>query len=341
MRLIHPLAGSRFAATMRLLAAHGGIEPAAIPAVALMVASHGLRFLSCELEIRRARRRAASAPPMPDPVFIFGHWRSGTTLLANLMSFDEGYLFPTLVEVVSPHDFFPSPLERLSRRWLPLLFPEMRPMDGAPVPMRGNFPQEDEMALAALGQPSFFNALYFPGDAQATAVREVFFDGLTAGEIARWRGAQEAFIRKLALLNPGRTPLIKNPAHAARLDLLRETYPQARFILLRRDRDEVTASMHRLFERLWPLLALQRHDPAAIPDLVGGIHDRMQASIDRDWPLLPEESRIEVGFADLVADPLGTVRRVQARLGRSVSHDHAGAIERYMAENRPATDRAA
>ncbi|MEZ5810802.1 MAG: sulfotransferase [Rhizobiaceae bacterium] len=341
MRLIHPLAGSRFATAMRLLAAHGGVAPAATPAVAVMAASHGLRYLSCELEIRRARRRAVGAAPMPDPVFVLGHWRSGTTLFANLMSFDEDFFFPTLVEAVSPHDFFPSPLERLSRRWLPLLFPETRPMDGVRVPLRRNSPQEDEMALAALGQPSFFNALYFPSCAQETIAREVFFDGLTAGEVARWCEVQHGFIRKLALLNPGRTPLVKNPAHAARLGPLHETYPNARFILLKRNRADVITSMRRLFERLWPMLALQRHDPRTIPGLVDETHERMRQRIERDWPLLPADSRIEVRFDDLVSDPLATVCDVQQRLHRPVTETHAGAIARYMAENSPVTDRAA
>lgn len=333
MRLIHPLAGSRFGLTMRSLRMHGGIAPAAIPSVAVMMASHGLRYLSCELETRRASKLAAVADEMSDPVFIVGHWRSGTTLLANLMSFDESFFFPTLIEAISPHDFFPSPLERLSRKFLPLLFPATRPMDRATVPLRQPFPQEDEMALAALGAPSLFNAFYFPSAASQIVRREVFFDDLSQAEVTEWCRAQEGFVRKLALLHPGKRPLLKNPAHTARIRLLRRVYPEARFILLKRDRTSVMQSMNRLFERLWPLLALQRFDVKAIPALVEEIYTKMQARIERDWPELTDESGLEVEFDSLVENPVESVRAIGSWLGQPVSVEHETAIQNYMLDN--------
>ncbi len=336
MALLHPLAGSRFAVTMRSVRAHGGIAPEAAPAAVIMAVSHGLRFLSCELENIRARRLARLNPPMPDPVFIVGHWRSGTTLLANLMSFDDGYFYPGLLEAVSPHDFFPSPLEKLSRRWLPLLFPEDRPFDSARVPMRQPFPQEDEMAMAALGAPSFFNAFYFPQTARQTIMREVFFDGLEEKGVGNWKTAHEGFIRKLALLHPGKRPLLKNPAHSARLLHLHGLYPSARFVMLRRDANEVAASTCRLFEKLWPMLALQRYDLAAIPLLVRDLQLRMEEKIGENWPKLPPDQRLEVDFTALVERPSATVCAVQEWLGRTADNQLRRRIEDYMQANSPA-----
>lgn len=298
-----------------------------------MFASHGLRYLSCELEKRRACKLAASSPTMPDPVFIVGHWRSGTTLLANLLSFDKGYFYPTLVEAVSPHDFFPSPIERLSRRVLPLMFPQNRPMDRANVPLREPFPQEDEMAMAALGAPSFFNALYFPTNAKEIVAREVFFHGMSDEEIDRWRGQLEAFHRKLALLNPGKIPLVKNPAHSARMLELHRIFPEAQFVLMKRQNEAVERSMKSLFEQLWPLLALQAFDRDEIPDLVKDIQQRMEARIARDWQLLPEGSRIEIEFEDLVSNPHQSVDAVQSRVGRQMTDAHRHSITDYMLEN--------
>lgn len=333
MRLIHPLAGSRFGLTMRSLRMHGGIAPTAIPSVAVMIASHGLRFLSCELEIRRADKLAAAAGAMPDPVFIVGHWRSGTTLLANLMSFDEGFFFPTLIEAISPHDFFPSPLEKLSRKLLPLLFPDTRPVDRARVPLRQPFPQEDEMALAALGVPSLFNAFYFPSAAPLAVRREVFFEDLSEAEISEWCRTHKGFVRKLALLHPGKRPLLKNPAHAARIPLLRRMYPRARFILLTRDKAAVVQSTNRLFERLWPLLALQRFDLEAIPSLVEENYLKMESRIGHDWPDVLAKFGLEVEFDRLVANPVETVHAVYDWMEQPVSAAHDMAIQSYMLEN--------
>ncbi|MEX0347695.1 MAG: sulfotransferase [Rhizobiaceae bacterium] len=297
-----------------------------------MFASHGLRYASCELEIRRAGRLAKVSPQMPDPVFIVGHWRSGTTLLANLLSLDSGYFFPTLLEVVSPHDFFPSSLEKISRRLIPLMFPALRPMDTAPVPLRRPFPQEDEMAMAAIGAPSFFNAFYFPAAADETISREVFFDGLRQYEIDQWVDSLDSFWRKLSLLHPSKRPLVKNPAHAARIPILLNRYPPARFILVRRDPDDVRASMQRLFEHLWADLALQRYDTIDVRQLVEKLNQQMSERIDRDWAGMSGNQGLEISFDDLLAAPETTVEMVQNWLGRSVEADHLRAIKSYLAE---------
>ena len=49
-----------------------------------------------------AFRRRAEAVEIVPPVFILGHWRSGTTLLHNLITRDPATAFPTTFECVFP-----------------------------------------------------------------------------------------------------------------------------------------------------------------------------------------------------------------------------------------------
>lgn len=332
MRLLHPLAGSRFKTSLEMFRRYRGIRTSAYPAAAAMFASHGFRYASCKLEIRRAERLAKVRPEMPDPVFVIGHWRSGTTLLANLLSFDKGYFFPTLLEAISPHDFFPSPLEKISRRLLPLVFPALRPMDSSPVPLRGPYPQEDEMAMAAIGAPSFFNAFYFPAAAEEIISREVFFDDQPEYETRQWADCLDSFWRKLSLLHPSKLPLAKNPAHTARLPILLNRYPAARFILLRREPEDVRISMQRLFEHLWADLALQKYDSIDVRQLVENLYWRMAERLEQNWSGLSDNQGLEISFDDLLASPETTVGRVQDWLGRSTSDEHLRAIQDYFSD---------
>ena len=50
---------------------------------------------------------------MPDPVFILGHWRSGTTLLHGLMAQDDQFAYPRIYQVSNPHSFL-QPADRTS-----------------------------------------------------------------------------------------------------------------------------------------------------------------------------------------------------------------------------------
>jgi hypothetical protein len=39
------------------------------------------------------------------PLFILGHWRTGTTLLHQLLALDEQFAYPNLFQVSHPHTF--------------------------------------------------------------------------------------------------------------------------------------------------------------------------------------------------------------------------------------------
>jgi len=82
------------------------------------------------VQLRHGRRIRAAKIDQP-PVFIIGHWRSGTTYLHELMVRDERFAFPTTYECFAPHHFLSS------RRWAPFLMkgviPEKRPMDNMPA----------------------------------------------------------------------------------------------------------------------------------------------------------------------------------------------------------------
>src|SRR5687768_14204774 len=50
-------------------------------------------------------RKAANTPIKEPPVFIIGHWRSGTTLLHELLVLDKRHNFPTTYQCFAPGHF--------------------------------------------------------------------------------------------------------------------------------------------------------------------------------------------------------------------------------------------
>jgi hypothetical protein len=65
------------------------------------------------------------------PIFIIGHWRSGTTHLHNLLGFDPNFTCPTYYQVMFPHHF------AYSQPWAMTYFhyfsPKKRPMDNMAI----------------------------------------------------------------------------------------------------------------------------------------------------------------------------------------------------------------
>src|SRR5438445_8924715 len=120
--------GSDFFGWLRLLAKnHFAVHPSCwYIAVVVTIVSFChtlLRFLQEAIYGRRIRQTAIEHPPL----FIIGHWRTGTTLLHEFLILDERHAYPTTYECLDPNHFLLT--ENLFTRWLRFLMPTRRPMD--------------------------------------------------------------------------------------------------------------------------------------------------------------------------------------------------------------------
>jgi len=277
-----------------------------------MFVSAVLRWPFCLAESLRLERRLARLTLDPAPVFIIGHWRSGTTFLHNLMSRDKAFCFPTIADALRPYDFFPSPFEPISRAILMRALPARRPMDD--LPLQPSLPQEDEIAMATMGAPSLFNCFYFPAAIGRTFAREVLFEGIAEHDLERWRASLRGYLAKLALLHPGRRLLLKNPAHSARVRELKALFPGAKFIHLHRDPIQVLASTRKLYRAMLPLLALQKYEPAEVERHVVSSYQRMMDRLFLEIGALSADELAAVPFAELVRDPVATIAQLYEHL---------------------------
>src|SRR5262249_28739134 len=96
------------------------------------------------------RDRIKRTPIRQAPLFVIGHWRSGTTLLHELLVLDERHNCPNTYQCLEPNHFLLT--EGAVKRFLWFLVPQHRPMDNMAVGW--DRPQEDEFALCMMGQPS-------------------------------------------------------------------------------------------------------------------------------------------------------------------------------------------
>jgi hypothetical protein len=265
---------------------------------------------------RRIRRVELARPPL----FILGHWRSGTTLLHELLIRDPQHGFPTTYQCFAPHHFVLT--EAWMTPWSEFLLPARRPMDNMAAGwMR---PQEDEFALSNLGVPSPYLSMMFPNRGPA------YPEFLTLGsasprERARWERELRTFFQRLTLAD-GRRIVVKSPPHTARLATLRQMFPGARFVHIARQPETLYASTIGLWRSLNELQGLQRvRDDAWVADYVVETLQRMYEAYLADRQALGPHELAEVRYEDLIAAPLETLERLydQLELGDFASASEA------------------
>ena len=189
--------------------------------------------------------RIAKATPHPEPVFILGHWRSGTTLLHEFLILDPRHGSPTTYQCMSPHHFLMS--ESLAVEHLNWMMPGRRPMDNM---LSGwNRPQEDEFALANLGAPTPYLEFAFPRADRRLDAGAFDLTGLKPYELRRWKRALTGLLRRIAMRDPRRL-ILKSPLHSCRLPTLLELFPRAKFVHIVRDPMTVFPSTVHLWKSL-------------------------------------------------------------------------------------------
>lgn len=241
------------------------------------------------------------------PVFLLGIWRSGTTHLQNLFARDPRFAFPNWFQVTYPHQFLHT--EAWKSRLEAFFVPRTRLQDN--VRFGYDQPSEEDIALCTLTGLSPLLSWVFPRRAEHYD-RYLTFRDVPDGEVSRWKEAFRAFVRKL-MLKYQRPLVLKSPGHTARIRLLLELFPDARFVHICRNPYAVYQSAGHANRELMRYVALQRPSLDVDERTIRQYAELYDAYFE-DRELIPGGRLHELRFEDLEQDPIGQMRKVYAAL---------------------------
>ena len=307
-RVFHPLCGATLDTLVPLLL-KGGVTPGRlhVAAIALGMATLRLPFTMAEAAAWSCLPQSRAA--YPAPVFIIGHWRSGTTHLTNVLSRSPAFGILSPMAVGLPAEALG--LARIAAPFIEQFFPRTRLIDE--IALSSDLPQEDELAMANLSTLSCNHGIYFPQRLAQEFGRGVFGDGVAAHEQRLWAHRLERYVARMTWAGGGRPLLIRNPANSARIPALRAIWPEARFLHIHRHPAEVYASSVRMFSTLVRELSLGQAE-ADITGLVRAVYPRLMAHLIRDGASLPAGACAEVGYDAFGRDPIGELARIHDEL---------------------------
>lgn len=243
------------------------------------------------------------------PIFILGHWRSGTTHLHNLLVRNRAHFaFPTVYQASFPHSFLSTEatIPRLVARYVP----ETRLFDN--VAFQLDLPQEDEFAMCITSGFSPFMGMVFPQRA-AHYDRYLTLRDVPQAEVERWKTTLLWFLKKLTY-RYGQAIVLKSPPHTARVRLLLDMFPNARFVHISRNPYAVFQSTRHMYDTMVWHTYLQRPDLASISDGILRRYVTMYDAYFAERTLIPAGQLHELHFEDLRRDPLGQMRELYAAL---------------------------
>jgi hypothetical protein len=258
------------------------------------------------------------------PVFVIGHWRTGTTLLHELMIQDRQFNYPDFFACFNPNHRLLS--ERFFKTYGTFLAPEQRPMDN--MAAGWDRPQEDEFALCLLGLPSTYTDIAFPNH-PSMCPGALDLSGLSSGELKRWKRTFRHFLQTL-MFRDSRRLVLKSPPHTARIPILLQMFPDARFVHIVRDPYVVFPSTVNLWKSLARSHCFHTPNHKDVEEKVlrefRVIYDRLEEA----RPLLRSNQFHELRYEELIADPVGELGKVYSALELDGFDSARSRVEEYL-----------
>jgi omega-hydroxy-beta-dihydromenaquinone-9 sulfotransferase len=304
---------------------HFAVSPGRIP---MLFAVGSCTFINTALSAVQSltmNRKIARTKIEHPPVFIVGHWRSGTTLLHELMVLDQRHTYPTTYECFTPSHFLIS--GKVLPSLLRSLLPQVRPMDNMAAGWER--PQEDEFALCNMGVPSPYLTVGFPNRPPHDP-EYLDLEHLPAEAVEHWKQQFLWFLKCVTLRSPKRI-VLKSPPHTCRIKPLLELFPDARFVHIARNPYSLFPSTVNLWKRLYQFEGFQFFKGNDLEDLVFRTLERMYDAYERQRKLVPPGRLCDVRYEELVKNPVGEMERVYGELGLGEFEAVRPALQQYMA----------
>jgi hypothetical protein len=318
------LCGMTLGEYVRLLRKHRfDVAPAYLPRAAFMAGMGVLNSVLYRHETRVYGPEVACAQIKP-PLFVLGHWRSGTTYLHNLLATDPQFAYPSIYQVLNPHTFLST--ERYSK--ILFMSPKTRIMDN--VALNPGVPFEDEFATCGTLHSPFLSWVFPRGGEQYD--KYFTFRDVPGQEVAEWTAALTLFYKKLTW-KYNRPLVLKSPPHTSRIKLLLHMFPDARFVHIYRDPYIVFQSTRRQTQVSLRTIGLQHLDMQHIDAMVIRRYKIMYDAFFEERELIPGHRWHEISFEDLEKDPVLQVRRIYDHLNLPGFDAMQPALQRYVAAN--------
>ena len=271
----------------------------------------------------RFHNKIKNTPIKEDPIFIIGHYRTGTTYLMTLMAHDNSKGYVSNIEGYTPLFYLAFP--KFTRWLIESSLPDVRPMDN--VVMGADEPTEDEYTIGTYTPYGYYTGFIFPRNFDLYS-KYLTFDGMPKHR-QKWKKAFIHMVKMLTLGHGGRQLFLKNPSLSYRIPDLLELYPNAKFIHTYRDPYKVYSSTVKFFDEVFAIYTLQTWDKEKMKQDILDNYKLLYEKFDEDLALIPEENIVHNKYEDFIKDPVNSLKAIYGQLRISGWEEHKQDIIAY------------
>jgi hypothetical protein len=259
------------------------------------------------------------------PLFILGHWRSGTTHLHYILAKDKQFSY------LNNYQSFLLNVSLIGRTWLKVLLsplmPNKRPQDN--VKLTVDSPAEEEQPLSNHTTKSGIHVFFFPKNVSYHDKYHLF-KGIKPREKKKWKRDYTFLLKTISYVNGSKPLLLKNPHNTGRVNELLEIFPNGKFIFIHRNPYEIYQSMQHHYKKVLSTQFLQEFSEAEIHERILYIFETIMEKYLTERHLIPKQNLFEIAYHDLEAQPMKVIAEMYQNLNISNYKNAEKDIQVYL-----------
>lgn len=280
------------------------------------------------------QKRIANTRIDKAPVFILGHYRTGTTLLQKLLTTNSEFGFLTYYDALFPNSnlLFGARMKPFFQRLVRLVSLK-NPFFNNQLLKLEEADEEDDYLMNMASPYSAYWGLVFPRKWREwlNCSPQLAIPEYKSG----WKAAYLETIRYLTFKNSGKRLVLKSPPNTERIQVLLELFPNAKFVFIRRNPYRVYYSMRHMWKStILRYYSLQRVSDAELDDIIFGHFSYLMNEFENQRGLIPNENRIEICYEELKAAPFETILQIYESLNLPGFEENAAHLTKQLEQEK-------
>jgi len=249
-----------------------------------------------------------------DPVFILGHYRSGTTFLQKLMASDKRFGCLTNYDALLPNSnlLFGMKMQPMFQRLINVLQIK-NPFFHNSVVLLSEPAEEDDYLMNKASAYSAYWGLIFPNRWREWLNCSPQF--MNHKYLKGWKREYLNLLRYATFKNNGKQLVLKSPPNTERIRVLLELFPRAKFIYIYRNPFHLYYSTRNMWKRaILNYYSVQKISDEELDEIVFEHFIFLTERYEEDKKLIPERNLNEISYEELITDSFNVIRKIYSKI---------------------------
>jgi omega-hydroxy-beta-dihydromenaquinone-9 sulfotransferase len=249
-----------------------------------------------------------------DPVFILGHYRSGTSYLQKLIASDKRFGFLTNYDALFPNSnlLYGKKMQQVFQHLINSLKIK-NPFFHNSIVQLSDPCEEDDYLMNKASAYSAYWGLVFPKrwrewlNGSPQFMNQKYRNG--------WKTEYLNTIKYATFKNKGKQLVLKSPPNTERISILLQMFPRAKFIYIYRNPFHLYYSTKNMWKSaILKYYSVQEISDADLDEIVFDHFIYLVEQYETDKKLVPLGNLVEISYEELKADSFNVIRNIYSKI---------------------------